>query len=111
MEDVSGLFLVLSFIIEILELNANCVDSDQMPHSVASDLGLHCLPLTLLWDARLKWVKGNGYTPKRDHCPGSIFFLSQKEAIYKVYFECLFNDTSTLISHFVSSPTEKVQSS
>ena len=23
---------------------ANSVDPDQMPHSVASDLGLHCLP-------------------------------------------------------------------
>ena len=26
---------------------ANCVDSDQMPHFVASDLGLHCLQLSL----------------------------------------------------------------
>ena len=24
--------------------------------SMASDLGLHCLPMSLLWDARLKWV-------------------------------------------------------
>ena len=29
-------------------LLANSVDSDQMPHYVASDLGLHCLPMTLL---------------------------------------------------------------
>ena len=28
-----------------------------MPHSTVSDLGLHCLPMSLLWDARLKWVK------------------------------------------------------
>ena len=28
---------------------ANSGDPDQMPHSVASDLGLHCLPFTLLW--------------------------------------------------------------
>ena len=27
---------------------ANSGDPDQMPHSVASDLGLHCLPMTLL---------------------------------------------------------------
>ena len=27
---------------------ANNVDPDQMPHNVASDLGLHCLPMTLL---------------------------------------------------------------
>ena len=25
--------------------------------SAASDLGLHCLPVSLLWDARHKWVK------------------------------------------------------
>ena len=25
-------------------------------HSAASDLGLHFLPVSLLWDARLKWV-------------------------------------------------------
>ena len=37
-------------------LNANSVDSDQMPHSAASDLGLHCLPISLLWDARHKWA-------------------------------------------------------
>ena len=25
------------------------VDPDQMPHSVASDLGLHCLPMIFYW--------------------------------------------------------------
>ena len=29
-------------------LLANNVDPDQMPHYVASDLGQHCLPMTLL---------------------------------------------------------------
>ena len=38
------------------ELNANSVEPDQMPGSVASDMFLHCLPVSLLWDARLKWV-------------------------------------------------------
>ena len=28
------------------------VDPDQMPHYVASDLGLHCLPKTHLWVSR-----------------------------------------------------------
>ena len=37
-------------------LNANSVDLDQTPRSAASDLGLHCLSMSLLWDARL-WVK------------------------------------------------------
>ena len=27
-------------------LFANSADPDQMPHSAASDLGLHCLPIT-----------------------------------------------------------------
>ena len=28
--------------------------------SVASNLGLHCLPITLLWVSRLKWVNKSG---------------------------------------------------
>ena len=36
---------------------ANSVDADQMPHSAASDLGLHCLPRFHLWDAWYIWVK------------------------------------------------------
>ena len=36
--------------------NANIVDPNQMPCSVAPDLGLHCLPMSLLWDAKYKWV-------------------------------------------------------
>ena len=39
------------------KLFANNGDPDQMPHSVASDLGLHCLPVTLLRVSRLQWVK------------------------------------------------------
>ena len=31
---------------------ANNVDPDQMPHDVASDLGLHCLPVILLQVSR-----------------------------------------------------------
>ena len=44
------------FFIETPELNANSVDPDQMLQSVASDLGLHCLPISLLLDARHRWV-------------------------------------------------------
>ena len=39
------------------KLFANSGDPNQMPHSVASDLGLHCLPVTLLRVSRLQWVK------------------------------------------------------
>ena len=45
---VSGQFLLIFCFIEISVLNANSVNPDQMPHFVASDLGLHCLPVTLL---------------------------------------------------------------
>ena len=54
---MSGKFLLLSCFVEISELNANSVDPDQAPHSAASDLGLHGLPVSLLWDARLIWVQ------------------------------------------------------
>ena len=36
---------------------ANSRDLDQMPHSVASDLGLHYLPRSHKKDARHIWVK------------------------------------------------------
>ena len=40
----------------MVQLFANSGDPDQMPHSVASDLGLHCLPINLLGVFRLQWV-------------------------------------------------------
>ena len=51
---VSGLFLALSFIRDISVLIENSVDFDQTPRSAASDLGLYCLPTSLLWDTRHK---------------------------------------------------------
>ena len=54
--NLRGLFLVLLFIIKVHVLNANSEDIDQTPHSAASDLGLHCLPMSILWDARHIWV-------------------------------------------------------
>ena len=38
------------------ELFANSGDSDQMQHFAASDLCLHCLPITLLGVSRIQWV-------------------------------------------------------
>ena len=55
---IGGVWLV--FIIAMFcrnsELNANRADHGQTPRSAASDLGLHCLSMSLLWDARHKWV-------------------------------------------------------
>ena len=58
-------FLLLPCFIEMLVFNANSVDTDQTPHSAASDLGRHCLPTSLLWDARHKWVKRSICLPFR----------------------------------------------
>ena len=41
----------------MVEMFANSGDPDQMPHSAASDLGLHCLLITLSGVSRLQWVK------------------------------------------------------
>ena len=40
----------------MIDLLANSGDPDQTPHFAASDLGLHCLPNTLLGVSRLQWV-------------------------------------------------------
>ena len=52
-----GVWLLSLCFVEISEVNATSVDTDQTPRPAASDLGVHCLPMSLLWDARLKWVK------------------------------------------------------
>ena len=44
------------FLEKMAEVFANSEDSDQTPPSAASDLGLHCLPDTLLGVSRLQWV-------------------------------------------------------
>ena len=47
---------IITIFYKISVLNANSVDPDQMPRTVASDLSLHCLQMSLLWDPRHKWV-------------------------------------------------------
>ena len=39
------------------KLFANSGDPDQMPHSAVSDLGLHCLPITLSGVSQLQWIE------------------------------------------------------
>ena len=56
---MSDSFSVLPCFIEISVCNANSVDLDQTPRYMASDLGQYCLSMSLLWDARHKWVKCN----------------------------------------------------
>ena len=54
--DVWVVIFLSACFIDIPVLNANSVDPDQTPHCAASDLGIHCLPISNLWDVRLKWV-------------------------------------------------------
>ena len=49
-EWVSGYFSRLLCFTEIHDFNANIVDLDLTPRSVASDLGLKCLSMSLLRD-------------------------------------------------------------
>ena len=49
---VSGKFIIIMF--EVPKFSANSVDPDQTPHSVALDLALYCLPVTLLRGSRIK---------------------------------------------------------
>ena len=46
------------------KLFANSGDFDQTPHSVVSDLGLHCLSITFLRVCQLQWVKGLSLSKK-----------------------------------------------
>ena len=48
-------FAFIIFLMKILI--ANNVDPDQTPHNVASDLGLHCSPITLFQVSKYEWVK------------------------------------------------------
>ena len=51
---MSDYFLLLPGFVEISVLTANSVDPDQPP---TSDLSLHCLSMSLLWDTGRKWIK------------------------------------------------------
>ena len=42
-------------------LLANSLYPDRTPHCIASDLDLHCLPMTLLRVSRYEWVKMHGF--------------------------------------------------
>ena len=59
------------------KLFANSGDPDQTPHSVSSDVGLHCLPITLLWDYNGLLVMFSIAPEKRGY-PDSIFLVLNK---------------------------------
>ena len=51
-EDVWLVFIIATYYRNFTQ----SADPDQTPRSAASDQGLHCLPMSLLWYARNKWV-------------------------------------------------------
>ena len=55
-EGLRFVFVALPGLFSYLFFNANNVDPEQTPHSVASDQGLLCLSMSLLMDIRHKWV-------------------------------------------------------
>ena len=78
-----GLVVLLTCSIEIPLLNANSVDPDQTPRSVESDLGLHCLPMSLIWDIWHKWVNSLSkiFLKQRNIKEASVFkFTSPKSS-------------------------------
>ena len=63
----------------MVELLANSGDHYQMPHSVASDLSLNYMLITLVEVSRLKWVK--------KYISSSNDLLSNKSQITRAYGE------------------------
>ena len=51
------------FLEKMAKLFANSGDPDETPRSAVSDLGLHCLPITLSRVSRLQWDKGKNLLP------------------------------------------------
>ena len=52
-------------------MQPNSGDPDQTPNSVASDLGLHCLPMSHKKDARHIWVKMQLFCLSHKSCRNS----------------------------------------
>ena len=62
------------------KLSANNGDPDQTPRSVASDMGLHCLPFTIMGVSRLQWVK--------------VFLASKGPTFFRIFTYIVFVEDS-----------------
>ena len=71
---VEGKFETVFIPQKMAKLLANSGGPDQAPRSVASDLGLHCLPFTLLGVSRLQRVNC-GYEQEFWDCFRCVDFL------------------------------------
>ena len=66
----------------MVELFANSGDYDQMPLSAASDLALHCLPVTRLGVSSLQWVKVFLNLIKSINILGKIFSILKSKPVF-----------------------------
>ena len=73
------------------KLFANSQDPDQMPRSAASDLGLHCLPITLYGSPDY-----NGFTKLNTKCKGDTLGSFSGSFTRAIFFgtSCLLSCTS-----------------
>ena len=69
----TSLFVILRGVGSICRFYSICFDENpvskecspyQTPHDMASDLGLHCLPVTLLRVSRKEWVEREEFAPR-----------------------------------------------
>ena len=60
------------YFIEIAVFKANSVDTDQTLQNTQHDLGLHCLPMSFLWDAGINKLTQHLY-PKINPLPWNYF--------------------------------------
>ena len=67
----------------MVKIFANSGDPDQTLHSAASDLSMHCLPVTLLLVSRLKWIKENQYAFKEGN---SVIILKKWSTPQSTFF-------------------------
>ena len=80
---LDSIIIIVVWFIEISELDANNEDPDQTPRSAASDQGLHCLQMSLLWDARLSML---GKFSADDILKYLIFLIKQALAFHVICF-------------------------
>ena len=84
------------------KLFANSEDPDPTPHSAASDLGLHCLPITLLGVSQIQWVKTLLGTAKSGHNREVVLTVNTYYFVFELEFYKLVNTVKVMSSYSVN---------
>ena len=71
----------------MVELFANSGDPDQTQHSAVSDLGQHCLPVTVQRSPVFSGLKGKKFFPFR---VGSTLNVKNKTNVFRVIYHHFF---------------------